>query len=111
MTLHIPISELPLTVSEHDFQAAVIDVAHYRGWRVMHQRPALTRRDRWTTATQGHTGWPDLALARGGVFIAAELKRTGGRPTPAQKAWLTQLGEHGRLWYPNMWPEILMELR
>lgn len=100
---------LPLTLSEAAFQSAVIDLALLRGWRVYHALPARTARG-WATATQGHPGWPDLALARDGAFLGAELKRHNGRATPQQRAWLAALGGHGRLWTPDQWQDITREL-
>jgi len=44
-------------MTESEFQAQVIDVARYRGWMVMHQRPAQIRTGRWITAVQGDAGF------------------------------------------------------
>lgn len=105
------VGSLPLTLSEADFQGTVIDYAVRRQWRVHHARPAQIRPGRWATPLSGHPGVPDLLLARGGVVLMPELKRQHGRVTPAQTAWLTELGAHGRLWRPSDWPEIFEELR
>jgi hypothetical protein len=102
---------LSLTISEAQFQQTVIDTARLFGWRCAHFRPARTRSGAWATPMQGDVGFPDLVLCRDGVVILAELKRHGGRPTPAQRAWLAAAGEHGRLWSPGMWDRILDELR
>lgn len=108
---------LPLTVSEADFQGAVIDLAILRGWRCVHYRPALRspqwhgQTRRYSTPLQGHPGAPDLILARGGRVILAELKRQQGRVSPEQRLWLAALGSHARLWRPSMWAEIIEELR
>jgi hypothetical protein len=98
---------LALTISEAEFQSTVIDLAKACGWMVAHFRPAQTQRGRWVTPMTGNPGWPDLALARNGVFYAVELKRHGGKPTPGQLAWLAALGGHGRLWAPTDWREIV----
>lgn len=103
-------SALPLTLSEQDFQRAVIDVALLFRWRVAHHRPARTVRG-WRTPVEGHAGVPDLILARDGHVILAELKRHNGRVSPDQRLWLAALGEHGRLWRPQDWAEIVGELR
>lgn len=100
-----------LTVSEADFQQAVIDLAILRGWQVSHFRPAQVRDGQWVTPIQGHPGFPDLALARDGVVLLVELKRMGGRVSPMQKTWGLHIGAHYRLWYPNNWAEIQGTLR
>jgi hypothetical protein len=86
----------------------VIELAQYRGWRVVHYRPAVAGRasQRYLTALQGHKGAPDLILARRGVVHLWELKRQRGIVTPEQRAWLAELGEHGRIMRPADWPEI-----
>jgi hypothetical protein len=100
---------------EKDFQRAVIDLARLTGWRVHHTRPALTRRGRWLTPIQGDAGFPDLVLVRAGRVIFAELKRVGGKPTPAQRAWLEALqacaGVEVYLWTPNDWDAIIDALQ
>lgn len=97
-------------LSEADWQQRVMDYAVLRYWRVCHHRPARTDRG-WRTPMQGHAGLPDLILARGGHVLLAELKTEKGKPTPEQAAWLTCLGEHGRLWRPSDWDIIVKELR
>lgn len=97
-------------LSEAQWLDRVVDTAKLHGWSVAHFRPARTERG-WRTPMQGHAGFPDLVLARDGVVILAELKTNTGRPTVEQKAWLTQLGGHSRLWRPKNWPEVLRELK
>lgn len=99
----------PPPMSERDWQKRVMDTAMLHGWRVNHALPARTLKG-WHTATQGHAGLPDLTLARKGQLILAELKTDIGRPTPAQQAWLDEVGEHGRLWRPRDWNAVLAEL-
>ena len=100
---------------ERDFQRAVIDLARLTGWRVHHTRPALTQRGRWLTPIQGDAGFPDLVLVRAGRVIFAELKRVGGKPTPAQRGWLEALqacaGVEVYLWTPNDWDAIIDALQ
>ena len=99
------------SISEAQFQHRVIGAARVYGWRVNHQRPALTRSGRWSTATQGDIGFPDLVLARGGQVLIVELKTNRGRVSPEQRKWLTELGDLARLWRPRDWDNILDELQ
>jgi hypothetical protein len=101
---------LPLTLSESDFKATVLDYAMLRKWRVSHFRPSINRRGYWSTPLEGHPGCPDLILARNGDVLLAELKSQGGRPTREQRVWLEAAGPCGRLWKPSDWPQILEEL-
>ena len=98
-------------ITERDFQRAVVDLARIHGWRVHHTRPALNRRGQWQTPIQGDAGFPDIVLARGGRVIFAELKRTGGRPTPQQHMWLETLaqcdGVEVYVWNPDDWDRIV----
>jgi hypothetical protein len=102
---------LPRGLSEGDFKASVLGAAEWYGWVVHHGRPARTKNG-WRTPIEGLPGFPDLVLARRGRVILAELKthRRGSEPTEDQRRWLAELGEHGRLWRPDDWPEILREL-
>lgn len=104
------VGRMPLNVSEAFFQSAVIDVARLRQWRVTHFRPARSNGG-WRTPIEGDPGCPDLILARAGRVLLAELKRHGAYPTQGQKLWLAAAGEHGRLWRPSDWEQILEELR
>lgn len=99
-----------LTASEAQLQDTVIQLAILRGWQVAHFRPARTDKG-WRTPVEGHRGFPDLALARGGRFIGAELKRQHEHPTPEQRAWLLALGGFGRVWRPSDMDSIMEELR
>jgi hypothetical protein len=84
---------------------AVIELAKFRQWSVVHFRQARTMHG-WATAIQGDAGFPDLVLARRGVVIHAELKTEKGRMTKAQAAWATALGSTFRLWRPSQMDEI-----
>ena len=100
----------PLTISEADYMALIIDTALLLRWRVAHFRPAQTVKG-WRTAMTGHPGWPDLSLARGGRVIVAEVKTQHGRLSVGQREWLAALGDVARVWRPADWPEVLAELR
>ena len=100
-----------LPLSEDDFQRRVIDTAKLHGWKVTHFRAVKLPSGKWGTPLQGDAGFPDLALARGGYVILAELKTDTGTVEPAQAAWMAQIGtQHGRVWRPRDWPDILAEL-
>ena len=100
-----------MKLTESDFQRRVIDYARLCGWRVHHSRPVRLPSGRHATPLQGHRGFPDLALARRGVVILAELKQDGRYPEPDQRAWRDAIGRQWRLWRPADWPEIQEELR
>jgi len=89
-----------LSMTEEQFTQVVIELAQFRGWKVVHFRPARIR-DRWMTAVQGDIGSPDIILARGGVVLLVELKTERGRLTPQQKHWAQEIGEQYRLWRPS----------
>lgn len=99
------------SVTEAEFQSAVIDLAHVHGWRVAHFRPAQTQSGRWLTpvAADGK-GFPDLVLAhpkRGVLF--RELKTDDGRLSKWQRQWLydlRQAGADAAVWRPCDWPTI-----
>jgi hypothetical protein len=99
-----------LPMSEADFQQRIMDAARVAGWLCCHFRPAKTQRGRWVTPMAGDKGFPDLALAKDGRVLLAELKTDKGKPTPEQVAWLSAVGGHGRLWRPENWEAILLDL-
>ena len=104
MTRRKKITRLDDLMSEEDWQAEVIGIAKRCGWRVMHSRPAPIPGDpsgRLITHVTGDQGWPDLALARDGVFLAVELKRNDRSPSPEQRRWLEHLGPFGHVWRPR----------
>lgn len=99
-----------LKVNEAQFTTTVVDIAKTYGWHVTHFRPAKTERG-WRTPLEGHSGFPDLVLARGGIVLLAELKIGRARPRPDQTAWAEAIGPSYRLWYPKDLPAIIGELR
>lgn len=91
-------------ISEADFQAQVIELAHWLGWEHMHVRRSIGKGRKWTTATNV-VGWPDLTLwhHRHG-FVFAELKAENGRATAEQVAVLGSLQAAGAVavvWRPS----------
>lgn len=100
-------------ISETEFLAQVIELAHLYGWRVAHFRPAWTGRG-WRTPVQGDgAGFPDLVLVGRGRLIVAELKRERGLATPEQLAWLATFAGAGIpafVWQPSDFDLIAVEL-
>lgn len=100
-------------VSEAAFQAAVIQLAQLRGWRVQHN---------FDSRRSGpDAGYPDLTLARmeprgrlGARLVVAELKTMRGRVSRAQAEWLAHFaaaGVEAHIWRPSQWSEIEEVLR
>jgi hypothetical protein len=80
---------------EDDLAAAITQAATYAGWRWHHIR----RSD--LGLQQGHSGFPDLVLAKAGRVLFLELKREGQQPRPDQLAWADALnGVFGQLEEP-----------
>lgn len=96
---------MSLVVTEKQFMATVIELAKVLGWRVFH--PYDSRRS--------EPGYPDLTLVRGDRLLLAELKRDGGKLTPAQTEWLRALAQvrtvEARLWTPASWDAIVLTLQ
>ena len=97
-------SQLARAMTEEELSQAIIEAAIYRGWRVHHDR----RSDK--ALQQGHSGFPDLCLARNGRVLFLELKREGGRVTPDQMAWLSELGPEASIVWPADLDDVLRRL-
>lgn len=85
--------------TEKEFQAAVLELAHLRGWRTYHTFISI----------HSTGGFPDLVLVRRPKLLFVELKREGKLPTEKQQAWLDELracGQDARLWTPASWEEV-----
>jgi len=91
-------------INERQFQAAIIELAKWQGWKVFHPLPAQNGRGQWRTAQAGDIGFPDLVLAhpkRGVIF--AELKTAIGKLSDTQQNWLATLKQAGAevyVWRP-----------
>lgn len=99
-----------LKPTETQFQRTVIEMAKILGWRIAHVRAARTEHG-WRTPYEGHSGLPDLILARRGRVILAELKVGDNKPTLDQQAWLSAAGTSGHLWFPADMDEIKATLQ
>lgn len=103
-------NELQKRMTESQFTETVIELAKYNRWMVSHFRAARTERG-WRTPLQGHAGFPDLILARGGVVLLVELKTVKGKVTRDQQQWAGEIGTQYRLWRPTDLEAIKEELR
>lgn len=91
--------------NETAFTNAVIELATMAGWRVHH--------DRMKQNVQGHAGFPDLCMAKGGRVIFAELKMPGKPLEPDQDLWYRALAQGDGDWYiwqPQNWDFIVRKL-
>lgn len=99
-------------ISEEQFQAQVISLAHLRGWRIAHFRPGMNRRGQWQTAVSADgKGFPDLFMVRRSTHhrLAAELKVPPNKLTDEQREWLSDMetcGIPAYEWTPADWQEI-----
>ena len=108
-------SAVTVEPTEAEFQQQVIDLAHLLGWKHLHVRRTIGRKNQWVTSTNVK-GWPDLFMwnERQQRTIAAELKSATGEATDEQTAVLASLAASGvpsYLWRPSDWPEIETTLR
>lgn len=101
-------------ITEADFQAQVMELAHTLSWEVMHVRKSIGRRGgnrAWQTATN-IPGWPDLFFfsPRWRAHFAAELKSESGRLTDEQVTlheYLRNSGVDVYVWRPSDFDEIV----
>lgn len=82
-------------MTEDELLLAITEAASYLGWRWHHVR----RSD--LAIQQGHQGFPDLVLARGGVVLFLELKDMEGHLSPDQVQWLEELRSEADLELPD----------
>ncbi len=86
-------------MSEAELQAAVVELARWHGWLVMHitdSRKSIG------------VGFPDLVMVHKttGRVVYAELKSTKGKVKPAQQEWIDALqrgGHNVQVWRPEHW--------
>jgi hypothetical protein len=103
-------------VSEADFQRQVVDLAKRLGWMVTHTYRTRTAKGAWRTSTTA-VGVPDLMLCRPSTrqLVFLELKKDGGKPTPAQLAWISALqqvpGVEAYVASPTDWDEVVALLQ
>lgn len=76
----IPLRDQLRAVTEKEWQQQVVEILQWHGWRVYHTWSSL----------HSDAGFPDVFAIhqRTGDRLAAELKREGAQPSPAQLQWL-----------------------
>ena len=93
----------PSYMTEDELLTAITDAAGYMGWRWHHVR----RSDK--ALQMGHSGFPDLVLAKNGRVLFLELKRENAQPRPDQLAWQEALLD-ARVVTPSDLGALLQEL-
>lgn len=80
---------------EKDFQNAVMELARFLGWKVLHFSDSRRQvRPGVFVGDKDAAGWPDLFLVRERC-IAMELKAPKGKTTDKQEEWLDALDKAG----------------
>ena len=72
-------------LTEADWFECVRDLLNLFGWHWIHQYDSR----------RSNPGFPDILAVKGHRQLAIELKREGGRVTPAQQRWLDALAATG----------------
>ena len=108
----------PKPITETAFAVQVVELFRLYNWRFMHMSPARTGKGAWVTRTNPEgVGFPDYIAVHEETqrILFAELKDEKSEPTPAQKAWLGDLGVCDNLevflWRPSMLEEIAEVLK
>lgn len=73
-------------LTEAAWQAQVIGLARFYGWRIYH--PPDNRPNARGRVQAVEPGFPDLVMVRGLELVVAELKTDAGRVGPGQDEWL-----------------------
>jgi len=92
------------SLSEREFQAAVMKIAHQLGWTFYHTHDSIG----------SQAGFPDLVLVRGERLFFAELKTESGKLSRAQRKWSDLINATDLIcyeWRPSMMDKIVMILR
>lgn len=99
--------------TEAQFQAVVMDVARFNGWRVFHVHDSRREvRPGFLVGDRDAKGFPDLVLLRERLIVR-ELKTDTGRLRSEQAEWLRRFhlaGVDAAVWRPKDWPRIEAEL-
>jgi len=94
-------------MTERAFMRRVLRFAKAHGWKAFHPAPARFGHA-WRTPYAGNgQGFPDLVLVRPPQVLFVEVKCGGRTPTPAQREWLSALGQctavHACVWRESDW--------
>jgi hypothetical protein len=90
----------------------IIDYGLLRGWRIHHDRPAMTFKG-YRTAVQGHKGFPDILLVKPPRILVIECKSTSEKVSPEQYDWISDFKDCGittMIARPCDWDNIQKEL-
>lgn len=103
-------------LSERDFTAAVVDLAHHCQWQCAHFYPLRRADGTWRTPVMGDgAGFPDLVLIRDDRLVVIELKSEKGRLEASQERWLALFrgvpGVEVAVFRPRDWDEVVALLR
>lgn len=93
----------PATViryTEKEFEDQVVELAKAMGWLVYHAHDS--RQSDWRS-DKGFPDWVFVKLDR--LVIFAELKGTGGHPTPGQLTWIHSIKENTGVVSDVFWPK------
>lgn len=107
-------SAKPPTVTEAEFQAQIIEVAHLFGFTVASFRAARTKHGWRTPVGADAEGFPDLQIYKMERKIAIEAKSEKGKTTERQEFWLLILKLAGFETYvlrPSQYDEMVEILR
>lgn len=89
-------------MTEDELLTAILEAAMFLGWRAHHDR----RSDK--ALQQGHPGFPDLVLIRGGRVKFLELKSAKGFISAEQHAWRHEMPPDSWAFeYRVVWPKDL----
>ena len=87
-------------LSEAQFQAQIVTMARWHGWKVYHTYDSR----------RSEPGFPDLIMLRSGVQVVIECKSLNGKVTDDQQGWLDAFRAVPqcivRVWRPSDWAEI-----
>lgn len=97
-------SKPPTRLTEKAWQAQVVELSTYYGWRHFHVYDSR----------RSDPGWPDLVLVRPPEALFVELKTDRGRLTASQRDWQALLEACGftvAVWRPRDFEDVHTALK